>query len=393
MRRDLARMQAGGDCPPRAQRQARRHRPTLPRCLIALLLALAVPAATGCTVPRSAALPAEILRQTRDAEADVQVVPVTRAALAEIDRWPRAAGAVRRDWIGAGLQPNMRPIRPGDLLTISIWDSQRDSLLTAEQQRVVDLQDIAVAPSGRIFVPYVGELALAGMTSEQARREIQRAMTPIVPDAQVQLAVTPGPANAVDMVSGVARPGRYPLAETSPTLMGVLAEAGGIAPELRNPLVRLQRSGRSYAIPAQDLLADPANDTILRGGDRIVIEADRRHFIALGATGRQQVVQFEREEITALDALSSIGGLSERRADIRGVMVLREFPAAAVRAGGNAPEKPWVIFSFDLATADGLFAARNFRIDPGDVVLATEASLPMLTTAIALLRSARTLGD
>ena len=362
-----------------------------PVCLILIAFALLV--LSACTVPRSAALPSEILRGTQSAESEFQVVPVTRATLVEIARWPRGAGSVRRNWVGTGLQPNTRPIRAGDALNISIWDSQADSLLTSSDQRVVDLQNVVVAPSGRIFVPYVGDFSIAGMSAEQARGELQQRMTPIVPDAQVQLAVSPGPANAVDMVAGVARPGRYPLTETSPTLLGVLAEAGGISPDLRNPLIRLQRAGRAYAVPAQELFANPALDTILRGGDRIVVEPDRRTFIALGATGRQQVVPFEREEISALDALSSIGGLSTQRADIRGVMVLREYPASAIRVEGGGPRKPGVIFSFDLASADGLFAARNFRIEPGDVVLATEASLPMVTTAFALFRSARTLGD
>ena len=347
----------------------------------------------ACTVPRSAALPSEILRETRSESSDFQVVAVTRATLAEVRNWPRAAGATRRNWLATGLRPNTRPIRSGDLLTISIWDSQRDSLLTAETERVVDLQNVAVAPSGRIFVPYVGEFAVAGMSSERARAELQQLMTAIVPDAQVQLAVTPGPANTVDVVSGVAQPGRYPLSESSPTLMAILAEAGGISTELRNPLVRLQRAGRSYTIPARELFAEPAHDTIVRGGDRIVVEPDQRHFIALGATGRQDVVNFEREEITALDALSSIGGLSDSRADVRGVMVFREYAASDVRPDSVAPAKQWVIFTFDLSTADGLFAARNFRIDPGDVVLATEASLPMVTTAFALFRSVRTVGD
>jgi len=363
------------------------------RVPVSVVLAMVVLLLGACTVPRGAALPSEILRDAQGAEADFQVVPVTRAALAEIAHWPRASGAARRDWIGAGLQPSTRPIRAGDLLSIAIWDSQRDSLLTAEQERVVNLQNVAVAPSGRIFVPYVGEFSVAGMSSEQARRDLQQSMIAIVPDAQVQLSVIPGPGNAVDVVTGVAQPGRYPLTETSPTLLGILAEAGGISPTLRNPLVRLQRAGRSYAIPAQELFSDPRADTIIRGGDRILVEPDRRHFIALGATGRQEVVEFEREEITALDALSSIGGLSGVRADIRGVMVLREYPPSALRVDRPAPRKPAVVFTFDLARADGLFAARNFRIEPGDVVLAAEASLPMLTTAFALFRSVRTLGD
>lgn len=356
-----------------------------------LLVGLAALVSPGCALPRGAPTPGEVLRGAEAESADYQVVQVTRATLEELRQWPRPAGLSRFDWPAASGLPVVRTIRPGDQIQIAVWDSQRDSLIATEAQRVVQMQTTTVAGNGRVFVPYVGNVHLAGLTADQARSEVQAQLQAVAPDGQVQLSVTPGGANTIDVVTGVASPGRIPLPEISPTILSVLAQAGGISPSLRNPLVRLNRAGRSYAIPARMLFAEPARDIVLVGGDRILVEEDQRSFIALGASGRQQVTPFEREEISALDALSTVGGLVSARANLRGLLVLRQYPARAVRPSGPYPRHRDVIFAFDLSTAEGLFAASNFRIAPNDVVLATESPVPAVTQILGLLRAVTTL--
>lgn len=356
-----------------------------------LLIAALVPALlTGCGItPRGAALQSEVLRGTDDENSTVQVVEVTRASLREVDDWPVARNSERHNWISTNSGGSARLIRAGDSISLAIWDSQSDSLLTNAEQRSVNMQNIPVSSSGRVFIPYAGEVRISGMTVDQARREIQDRLTPIVPDGQVQLSVAAGSNNTIDVVSGVQRPGRIDLPEISPTILSVIAQAGGISPSLRNPLVRLNRAGQSYAIPSRELFANPARDIRLRGGDRVVVEEDARSYIALGAAGREQVVYFERETVTALDALSTIGGLSDSRADLNGLMVLREYAASAVRPTGHAPRKQQVVFTFDLASAEGLFAARNFEIQPNDVVLAAESPLPVIAQIVGIFRTVR----
>ena len=39
-----------------------------------------------------------------------------------------------------------------------------------------------------------------------------------------------------------------------------------------------------------------------------------------------------------------------------------------------------VVFSINLTTVDGLFSARNFQINPNDLIMATEAPLNDLLT-------------
>lgn len=357
------------------------------------LMGALLPLLLGCALPRSAAMPSEVLRGTDTEDSGFQIVAVTRDSIDNIASWPVSSELARRHWVTTGASPVARLIRAGDRISIAVWDSQRDSLISAEGQRVVNIENVGVSPNGDIFIPYIGEFRISGMTMDAARREVQSRMESIVPDAQVQLAVETGGGNTIDLVSGVAQPGRLALAEISPTLLSVLAEAGGIDSGLRNPLVRLQRAGQSYTIPAAELLTDPQRDIVLRGGDRIIVESDTRNYIALGATGTQRVVYFERERINALDALSTIGGFSERRADLSGLMVLREYEEGEVRPGTETPDETQVIFTFDMRNADGLFAARRFQIMPGDVVLATESVIPVFTQVMALFRGVTSTAD
>ena len=330
---------------------------------------------SGCDLPRGAARPGEVLRTDPDVAPSFAVVAVTGESLPGILDWPARGQVAALNWPASG-GGSGNLIRPGDLVDLVIWDSQENSLLTPQALKAVDIKGLRVSPTGQIFVPYIEDVAIAGLTADQAREDIQAELTPIAPDAQVQLSVMAGSDSMVDLVSGVQKPGRFAVTGGRLTILSLLAEGGGIAPGIANPLVRLQRGGDAYAISAEKLFAEPARNVTLRGGDRVVVAADPRYFVALGATGSQKLVPFERAQITALDALSLIGGLQPSRADLKGVMVLRDYPAQAVRKDGTGPSMRQMIFTFDLTRADGLFAARAFRIQSEDVVLATESPIP-----------------
>ncbi|MDP5367494.1 MAG: polysaccharide export protein, partial [Paracoccaceae bacterium] len=138
---------------------------------------------------------------------------------------------------------------------------------------------------------------------------------------------------------------------------------------------------------ADRLFSEAARNAVLRGGDKIVIEEDSRYFTSLGATGTERLIPFEKEEITALEALSIIGGLTDSRANPKGVIILRDFKPSQVRTDGRGPSQTQVIYTFDLTTADGLFAARGFRVNPRDTVLATESPVTSAQTVMGLLGS------
>jgi polysaccharide export outer membrane protein len=357
----------------------------LQRVATVLFLAVGAVALAACATPRGAGLSSEILKAEDPENMSFAVVPVTRDNLASLGKWPMTGGEAGHHWIGARQGPASAVIRPGDRISLTIWDSQENSLLAAEAEKAVNMVDLVVSPAGSIFVPYLDEVVVNGQTPDQARRQIQEALAPIVPSAQVQLAMEPGLQNSVDLVSGVAKPGSYPLPDRNYSILSLIALGGGIDKSMRNPVVRLIRGGQRYEIPAEKLLSIPSLNVTLRGGDKVLVEQDRRYFTALGATGTQSLIHFEQQEITAIETLSMIGGLEASRADPKGVLILREYPAAALRADGTGPSHQQVVFTFDLTRAEGLFAARSFRINPKDTVLVTEASLVATRNILGLV--------
>jgi polysaccharide export outer membrane protein len=84
--------------------------------------------------------------------------------------------------------------------------------------------------------------------------------------------------------------------------------------------------------------------------------------------------------------MALIGGISEARADPKGVLILREYATAAI--GENGPTNTRVVFTLDLTASDGLFSARNFHIQSGDLVLATESPLANTQNVLGIIGSA-----
>ena len=58
-----------------------------------------------------------------------------------------------------------------------------------------------------------------------------------------------------------------------------------------------------------------------------------------------------------------------------------------VRADGSGPRHARTIFTIDLTSADGLFSAGEFRIQPGDLIYVTESPLIGTRSALQLIGS------
>ena len=340
-------------------------------CLIGLSVGLA-----SCgRLPAGGPASNEIIDQVQEDNGEFALYLVTRAFLPTVRQWPATGDQEHLGWIGKTQGARSQIIQPGDLLSLRIWDSSENSLLTPLETRDVQMPAIKVAPNGTIFMPYVGAVSVIGLTPDLAREELQTALEAIVPSAQVQLAMTEGRANSVDLVEGVVAPGSYPMPDRNYTVMSLIAAGGGVSPALQNPQIRLVRGSTIYGTSVERLLDNPGLDTLLRGGDQVFVEEDTRYFLSFGATGTEALHPFTKDRISAMDAVSIIGGVRDNRADPKGLLILREYPNSAVTPGTRGPRNTRVVFSVDLTSFDGLFSARNFDMNPGDLVLATESPI------------------
>ena len=290
-------------------------------------------------------------------------------------QWPVTGKQENLRWIHHSTGARTQIIQPGDTLTLRIWDSNDNSLLTGLEQKMVQLQEVKVAANGTIFMPYVGNVNVLGLTPDLARETLQSELESIVPAAQLQLDMNEGRNNSVDLVNGVARPGTYPMPDRNYTMMGLISAGGGISLGLNNPQIRLVRGTSIYGTSVDQLLNNPHFDTLLRGGDRVFVEEDERYFLSFGAAGREALHIFSKDQISAMDAVSIMGGLQDNRADPQGLLVLREYASSTATTDDSGPSHTRVVFSLDLTSADGLFSARKFQINPDDLVMVTESPI------------------
>ncbi len=362
--------------------------PSLVRLLFVTTVCAAL-AACGA-LPRGAGLQSEIIAagsSDQSAPVGYAVASVTRANLATFADWPDGS-AQRNNWIGRVQQPANRIIAPGDTLQIVVWSAEDGGLLNAPGQRQVSLPDIRVSPNGEIFLPFVGALRVAGMSPEHARSRIEEKYIDVSPSAQVQVNLVEGRQSTVSLVGGVGSPGVYPLPDTDFTVMGLIAQGGGVATGLSNPQIRLHRGGRIYGTSVGRMMDNPSLDTTLVGGDKVFVEEDDRYFLSLGAAGSEAIHPFTKDRVTALEALSIVGGVSDSRADPQGILILREYPQSAVRADGRTgPSDSRMVFTIDLTSADGLFSAGRFPLQSGDLIYVTESPVTAAQTVFGLIGS------
>lgn len=354
--------------------------------------ALCLLTAAACALPRGAAVDSEVTRNQNAADANFSVIPVGRDNVERLRTWPVTGWKGHYTWFQSRRGPKSNLIQTGDRVELVIWDNQDTSLLTTATEKNVVMNNLVVSPDGSIFVPYIDAVQVRSKTPEEARDEIEMRLADVIPSVQVQIEVTSGPDNSVDAVRGFKNPGSYPLPNRNYSLLSLISAAGGISDSLENPLVRLIRNSQSYEIRADRLFEEPSANVVLRGGDKIIVEEDDRYFVALGATGTETLVPFFQDNITAIEALSLLGGLVDERANPQGVLILREYNADQVRLDGTGPDKQQVVFAVDLTSADGLFAANKFRVHPRDLVMATESPVTNARTVLGLLGTTLGLG-
>lgn len=348
-------------------------------------LCTAIATLASCGLPQVGPNKRQIFAGSVQREGDAFIVSVN-------DRVTRATGVVpalgfSESFINAN-QITSDVIRPGDVLGLTIWENVDDGLFAAEAQRSTLLEEVQVDSAGYIFVPYAGRVRASGNTPDQLRRTITKDLEGQTPDPQVQVRRLAGDGSTVSLNGAVTGQGIYPIERPTRTLSAMLARAGGVAIEPDIAQISVIRGDQQGTIWLQDIYDHPQLDIALRGGDKILVEADTRSFTALGATSAQARVPFESRDLSALEAIAQVGGLISTLSDPTGVFVLRNEPAEIanqVLGRDDLVGAQRLVYVLDLTQPNGLFQARDFVIRNSDTLYVTEAPYAQWSKAISLL--------
>ncbi|UWP90623.1 polysaccharide biosynthesis/export family protein [Aliiroseovarius crassostreae] len=354
--------------------------------VIARRAALLVLAGTvaACGLPRVGPNKSEIYAGSVERQGDAFIVAVN-------DRVTRATAVVPALGFDEKFQNasivGSDTISAGDVLGIAIWENVEDGILTTAGAPAT-LDEIQVDGAGYIFIPYAGRIKASGNSPETIRRIVTEKLASQTPDPQVVVRRLAGDGSTVTMTGAVSGQGVYPIERPTRTLSAMLAKAGGVAVPPEIAKVKVSRGTQTGEIWFQDLFDNPQLDIALRGGDRILVEADTRAYTALGATGGQARVKFETKTLSAIEALAQVGGLQSAVADPTGVFVFRNEPAdIANQVLGRddliGPQR--LVYVLNLTEPNGMFMARDFVIRDGDTLYVTEAPYVQWTKLLSTI--------
>jgi polysaccharide export outer membrane protein len=248
-----------------------------------------------------------------------------------------------------------------------------------------------VSRDGAITVPFAGRVHVAGMTPAQAESAIRGALAGKAMEPQVLVTVSNNISGTVTVMGEVTGGARIPLSLSGDRLLDVIATAGGIRTPVAETVVRLTRGTRTGKAALTTILANPSENVYVRPGDVITVERETRAFVALGASGLNAQVPFERADLTLAQAIGKAGGLQDQRADAAGVFLFRYETAETARA--LDPQNPLpemgqavpVVYRLDLRDPKGFFYAQRFAVHEDDVVYVSNSRIDGMQKGLGIL--------
>ena len=161
--------------------------------------------------------------------------------------------------------PDDYQIGAGDTLQISVW-----------KEPDVSVPSVVVRPDGRITVPLIKELRVAGLTPREAEKVITGGLSKFIADANVTVVVAAMNSKKVYVIGAVRKEG--PLAYTyGMTIMQALSEAGGLTDYAKRKRIYVLRTeaDREYRLDFnyEEAVKGERMDqnVVLLAGDTVVI--------------------------------------------------------------------------------------------------------------------------
>lgn len=293
----------------------------------------------------------------------------------------------------------------GDVLDIAIWEAPPaalfgsaggDSIISSSSStaRGTTLPEQMVNSDGVINIPFAGAITAAGRTPSQIEHQIVGRLSGKAHLPQVIVRLVRNASSNVTVVGDVVNSSRVPITAKGERLLDVLALAGGVRQPIGKMTIQVTRGAQSSSMPLDAVIRDPRQNIRLQPDDVVTALYQPFSFTALGATGRNDEVQFEATGLTLAQALGRMAGLQDQRANAKGVFIFRLEDPMALDASTRqnarlTPDgKVPVIYRIDLKDPSTLFVAQSFPIRDKDVVYVSNAPLADIQKFVSVITSA-----
>lgn len=291
-------------------------------------------------------------------------------------------------------------IGPGDVIEVSIWEAPPAALFGATAldprggaatTRVTAFPEQMVGREGTINVPFAGAVPAAGKSLQLIEAEIVRRLTGKANQPQVLVRVIRNATSNVTVVGEVTASTRMPLTARGERLLDALAAAGGVRQPVGKMTLQVTRDDQVQSLALDTIIRDPKQNIVLQPGDVITALFQPLSFTVLGATGKNEEINFEAQGITLAQAMARAGGLQDFRADARAVFIFRLEDSKAL--DWSTPPKTTpdgripIIYQVNLTDPASFFIAQSFPVDNKDVLYVSNAPAAELQKFMNILYS------
>ncbi|TCM57783.1 polysaccharide export outer membrane protein [Rhizobium sp. PP-F2F-G48] len=374
-----------------------------------ILSMMASVALTGCTsTPSSGPSERDITSQAairvsaapkqghkRVANVDYALVDITTAVIANV------ATAVNSSLQGSfgggrGGAPSL-PLGVGDVVRVSIFESQAGGLFIpadagARSGNFVNLPDQTIDRNGTISVPYAGRVQAAGRSVDAVQADLENALANRAIEPQVVITKVTSISAQAAVLGDVKDPAKIELTEAGDRILDVLSRAGGLSTPGEETYVTLQRRGRTATILYNHLINTPSENIFIAPGDTVIVDRERRTFLAFGASGENGRFDFEESNLTMGEALGKAGGLLDGRANPGQVLLYRVVGKEFLRSLGAdvsryPSDKVPVIFRANLRDPSSFFLIQKFPMQDKDILYVTNADSVEVIKFLDILNS------
>jgi len=238
-----------------------------------------------------------------------------------------------------------------------------------------------VQPDGTIYFPYVGQIQVAGLSTDQIRTKLSKALSKYVVDPQINVTVIGFHSQSYQLAGAVVKPGLYPVTNVPITVSQAIQKAGGILQTVPNVTVASKASATALADLAHVLYihngkrtvlnlrdffeyGDKSQDRLMHAGDVIQVpdnSFDQIHLI--GEVKEPGNYPLDNGQLNLAQALGAAGGLDLTTANASRIFVFR-----------GAYSKP-KIFWLDAHSPASMLLATQFTLKPQDVVFVATAGI------------------
>jgi polysaccharide export outer membrane protein len=297
-----------------------------------------------------------------------------------------------------------RTVGPGDILEVSIWEAAPATLFgnppmtsaigssTINTSHASTLPEQPVDEHGCIFVPFAGRIQAAGQSLASIEEEIVGRLKHKANQPEALVRMTRNLSSNATIVGEVNVSTRVPLVPGNEKLLDALAAASGVRAPVNKTTIQVTRVDKVYSLPLETIIRDPRQNVPLQPGDVVTALFQPYSFTALGATGKNEEVNFESQGITLAQALARSGGLLDARSNARGVFIFRLLPKdalpwpqqpVATTADGLVP----VAFRIDLSDPASFFAIQSFPMENRDILYVSNAPITEIQKYLNVLFS------